>query len=135
MRRARALGYLARRQVDGKAGTDVEPVVDLLRRFEQSDDRSIVLGAVTGLAYLGDWRAVLRQLGAKESYLHKVAQNVFEYWVPGPLTATADDLKGAARFVGRALRDDATLHPDARDTLGEIKEQLVQKLGYYVSLE
>jgi hypothetical protein len=123
-----AIGYLARR-----LGQPDSAIVDratlTLRRFTGDEDRSTAVGAVTGLGYLGDWKVVLRALGPGEPWLHVVAQNVCQHWVP------AEDLESATRWITCRLRDEPELHPDVRSTLERVKESNERQLGHHVPCE
>lgn len=124
----RATGYLARR-ANQPHGSIAERAELTLRHFSEAEDRSTVVGAVTGLAYLGDWKAVLRTLGPGEPWLREVAQNVFRRWVPFA------DLKGATRWIACRLRDDPDLHPDVRSSLELIKDENERQLGHHVTCD
>ncbi len=97
--------------------------------------RSIAVGLVTALGYLGDWEPILTQLGPGEPWLHKAARNVFEHWVPGPLAENPDgERQRAAEWITQRLRR-ADLPAEVRSTLNQIKADLEQKLGHHIWLD
>ena len=95
-------------------------------------DRSIIIGLVTGLGYLGDWQPILEQLGPGEPWLHEAAKNVFAHWVPGPLAKSPDqERERAAVWIAHRLHRGG-LSPEVRSTLQEILADLEQKLGRHI---
>jgi Ternary complex associated domain 9 len=126
-----SIGYLAR--LLHNRGEDSSIAISMLSTIYASDpSRPVMVGAVTALGYLGDWRAVLTNLRPGEPWLHAAASNVFRHWVPGPLTAPVDDLEGAALWIGQRLFDGTTLDPTVRSTLLRVQEQIERRLGRHV---
>ncbi|MBC8112986.1 MAG: hypothetical protein H7062_01285, partial [Candidatus Saccharimonas sp.] len=166
----RSIGYLTRRLFDDQQTAAAQPGIEALRRHQAAwlpvtDDsmpspqtptptadsepgagphRSIIIGLVTALGYLGDWEPLLTQLGSGEPWLHEAAQNVFKHWVPGPLSGSRGELetdltaptadgereRAALWMVQRLRRTD--LPAEARSTLLTIKADLEQKLGRHI---
>jgi hypothetical protein len=101
-------------------------------RPDDVPDRSIIIGLVTGLGYLGDWQPLLEQLGPGEPWLHRAAKNVFNYWVPGPLAKSPDqERERAAVWIAHRLHRGG-LSPQVRSTLQEILARLEQNLGHHI---
>jgi hypothetical protein len=123
-----AIGCLARR-VDQPDSAVVDKAAQTLRRFAGDEDRSTAVDAVTGLAYLGEWKTVLSALGPGEPWLHEVAANVCQHWVPGA------DLERVTRWITCRLRDEPGLDPAARSTLQRVKEANERRLGHVVPCE
>lgn len=119
-----AIGYLARLGHPNSAFVD--RAVLTLRRFTSDEDRSTAVGAITGLGYLGDWKAVLRALGPGEPWLHEVAQNLWPHWVP------TEEHESATRWITCRLRDEPELHPNVRSTLQQVKDTNERQLGRHV---
>ena len=96
--------------------------------------RSIIVGLLTALGYLGDWEPILTQLGPGEPWLHDAARNVFEHWVPGPLAEDPDgERQRAAEWITQRLRR-PDLPAEVRSTLHQIKADLEQELGHHIWL-
>ena len=101
-------------------------------RADDVPDRSIIIGLVTGLGYLGDWQPLLEQLGPGEPWLHQAAKNVFANWVPGPLAKPPDqERECAAVWIANRLHRGG-LSPEVRSTLQEILADLEQNLGHHI---
>lgn len=136
-----AIGYLARVLLDKKQADEARPAVAFLREryaaLTQDDERYILVSLTTGLGYIGDWQPILTQLGSEEPWMHDAAKNVFQHWVPTPLSSASDatQLEDAAIWITRRLRDNADLSPQARSTLEHIKEQLETKLGRHIPID
>jgi hypothetical protein len=150
----RAIGYLTRLLLDEKRSAEAQRGVEALRQRKDvwlsaaerpvagnqaagasaaaPVDRSIVVGLISGLGYLGDWEPILTQLGPGEPWLHEAARNVFAYWVPGPLAEDreAEPQQAAEWITHRLARPD--LPHEVRSTLQQIKADLEQKLGHHI---
>lgn len=151
----RAIGYLAREVLDrvGKTPAAADAARELqsrladwskTKRIVDADadaedastiNRSILVGLITGLAYLGEWKPILKNLRAGERWVHIAALNAFEFWVPGPLAARpSEEYQEAAIWITRHLEKD-DLAPEVRSTLYEIKARLERKLGHHTWLD
>jgi hypothetical protein len=154
----RAIGYLTRQLLNDNQREAAQPGIEALKERrpllkstmtlqggresestgleahckDAAPDRSIIIGLVTGLGYLGDWQPLLEQLGLGEPWLHQAAKNVLRHWVPGPLaTAPDQERERAAVWIANRLQRPG-LPPEVRSTLHEIHAALEQKLGRHI---
>jgi hypothetical protein len=87
-------------------------------------DLTLVDGAATGLAYLGDWQPLLSHLARRGSpWLCEAARNTFANWVPGAF-APNDDSRRASEWIVARLRNQADLTRDVKATLESIDRKL-----------
>lgn len=133
-----ALGQLGRIAYDNQDTKPAQRAHDVLRQFDCTGAHpSVERARLVGLGYLGDWMPLLSALGSDDPVLHGAAQNVINYWVPGPFTPAGyrEPEQIAGWIAGQLARPEGELTAGQRSTLSSIKEQLEAQLGRYVVSE
>ncbi|MFC6081645.1 hypothetical protein ACFP1K_10770, partial [Sphaerisporangium aureirubrum] len=136
-----AIGHLARLTASQGATAPAPPrshpevaaAHALLRDFPvEGAHPGVAAGRLAGLAYLGDWQAVLVGFTRDDPRLARIAERAVHVWLPGPPSARASTLREVARWIAAHLRAATGLPPGVRAVLTDLQRDCEHAVEAFV---
>ncbi|MEO3809073.1 hypothetical protein ABGB17_08750 [Sphaerisporangium sp. B11E5] len=130
-----AVGHLARLTASQASASTDGPFPEVARAHTlllgfpvEGAHPSVAAGRLAGLAYLGDWRAVLEGYTRDDPRLTRIAGHAVRLWAADQAGAPGE----AARWIAARLRTGTDLPPGVRSVLAELQRECEHLIESFV---